>query len=194
MRLLFAVEFAERAHRGQVRKYTGEPYIVHPLEVAQIVATAFPWERPSPRLVEDVVIAALLHDVVEDCGVTLEQIRKAFGDGVAQLVHEVTDISRKEHGNRNARKALDRQHLSAASPEGATIKLADLISNTQSITQHDPNFAKVYMAEKAELLPLLSHGHPGLQERAMGLVKAWERSQLDAALAPQYVSHGDRKP
>lgn len=165
MRLLSAVEFAERAHRGQVRKYTGEPYIVHPLEVAQIVHSVFPSE--------DAAIAALLHDVVEDCGVTLELITGAFGELVAKLVHEVTDISRKEHGNRATRKALDRQHLSMASPLGMTIKLADLISNTQSITQHDPNFAKVYMREKAELLPLLKAGDSTLWERASGLVDSW---------------------
>lgn len=165
VRLLVAFEFAERAHRGQVRKYTGEPYIVHPIEVAGLVATV--------SRHEDTVIAALFHDIVEDCGITLDQIRRAFGDGVAQLVHEVTDISRKEHGNRATRKALDRQHLANASPEGKTIKLADLISNTRSITQHDPNFAKVYMAEKAELLPMLVGGSPTLMAMAHGLVKAW---------------------
>jgi (p)ppGpp synthase/HD superfamily hydrolase len=164
-RLLLAFQFAERAHRGQVRKYTGEPYISHPIEVAQLVASVLPDE--------DAVIAALLHDTVEDCGVTLEQIRKPFGDVAAQFVHEVTDISRKEHGNRNTRKALDRQHLSLASGPGKTVKLADLISNTQSITQHDPNFAKVYMAEKEALLPLLVGGDTGLHMRAQGLVDAW---------------------
>lgn len=168
MKLLTAVEFAERAHRGQVRKYTGEPYIVHPLEVAQLVESVWP--------AQDAVIAALLHDVVEDCGVTLDQIARAFGDHVSKLVHEVTDISRKEHGNRATRKALDRQHLSMASPEGKTIKLADLISNTQSITQHDPDFAKVYMREKKELLTVLADGDSILLARAHGLVESWERA------------------
>lgn len=166
MRILAAVEFAERAHRGQVRKYTGEPYIVHPLEVAGLVA--------SVPMSEDVIIAALFHDVVEDTSVTLELIRKAFGDQVAQLVHEVTDVSRKEHGNRATRKALDRQHLSTASVGGKTIKLADLISNTQSITRHDPDFAKVYMKEKRDLLPVLLGGAPSLYHRAEGLIKSWE--------------------
>lgn len=169
MRLLHAVEFAERAHRGQVRKYTGEPYIVHPLEVAQLVWSVFP--------AEDAAIAALLHDTVEDCGITLDQIKRAFGEAVAHLVHEVTDVSRKEHGNRATRKALDRQHLANASPLGMTIKLADLISNTQSITQHDPDFAKVYIREKAELLPMLDKGDAILRDRAWGLVSAWTASQ-----------------
>lgn len=175
MRILTAVEFAERAHRGQVRKYTGEPYIVHPLEVAQIVS--------SVNASEDVIIAALLHDVVEDCGVTLDQISRAFGDAVAALVHQVTDVSRKEHGNRATRKSIDRQHLAIASPQGKTIKLADLISNTQSITQHDPDFAAVYMQEKSELLPLLIQGDAALFTRAMGLVESWEQSRLQQALS-----------
>lgn len=170
MRLLTAVEFAERAHRGQMRKYTGEPYIVHPLEVAQLVSTVV--------ADEDTIIAALLHDVVEDTVVTLEQIRLAFGDAVAKLVHEVTDISRKEHGNRAIRKGMDRQHLSMASSAGQTIKLADLISNTRSIVQHDPGFAKVYMREKAELLPVLRDGNETLFTMAHGLVSAWERETV----------------
>lgn len=179
MRILHAVEFAERAHRGQVRKYTGEPYIVHPLEVAQLVWSVFP--------AEDATIAALLHDTVEDCGITFDQITRAFGVNAARLVHEVTDISRKEHGNRATRKGLDRQHLASASPEGMTIKLADLISNTQSITQHDPDFAKVYMREKAELLPLLVGGDTTLWLRASGLVESWNRTQ------PPYVSNAQEK-
>ncbi len=163
--MLAAFEFAERAHRGQVRKYTGEPYIVHPLEVAGLVA--------SVTMHEDTVIAALFHDIVEDTPFGLDLIRKAFGDRVAQLVHEVTDISRKEHGNRATRKALDRQHLATASVEGKTIKLADLISNTQSIMRHDPNVAKVYMAEKQALLPMLLGGAPSLHARAVGLVDSY---------------------
>lgn len=167
-RILQAFELAERAHRPQVRKYTGEPYIIHPVEVAQLVSTVTDDE--------DVVIAALFHDLVEDTSITLAVIRKGFGDRVAQLVHEVTDISRPEHGNRNARKLLDREHLASASPEGKTIKLADLISNTQSITRHDPGFAKVYMQEKRELLPFLAGGSPALYARAEGLIKAWEQA------------------
>lgn len=173
-RLLLAFEFAERAHRGQHRKYTGEPYIVHPIEVAQIMSMV--------TGDEEVLIAALFHDLVEDTAVTLEQIRKVFGERVAVLVHEVTDVSRKEHGNRALRKALDREHLARASFEGKSIKLADLISNTQSITHHDPDFARVYMKEKAALLPLLSDGSPALLMRASALVRAWEESLLQKAL------------
>lgn len=160
--LLHAFEFAERGHRGQVRKYTGEPYIVHPMEVARIVGSVTEDEAP--------VIAALFHDLVEDTPITLPQIASAFGNEVAQLVHEVTDVSRPYDGNRWVRKTLDRQHLSRASHWGKTIKLADMISNTQSIVQHDPDFAKVYLKEKELLLPALIGGHSGLWERANSML------------------------
>lgn len=165
-RLLNAMAFAERAHRGQPRKYTGEPYIVHPLEVASIVATV--------TTDEDMHIAALLHDTVEDCGVELGVIRRAFGPDVAQLVHELTDVSRPEHGNREARKALDLQHTARASARGKTIKLADLISNTRSITQHDKDFAVVYMKEKQRALEVLREGDVRLWDLAAALVRDWE--------------------
>lgn len=194
-RLLTAVAFAERAHRGQIRKYTAEPYITHPIEVAQLVVSVLPWLEdrvtkvggllpdvaappvPLPYTDEDIVIAALFHDVVEDTMITLAQIHKAFGAAVAQLVHEVTDVSRPEHGNRKIRKAMDRDHLANASPGGKTIKLADVISNTQSITFHDPSFAKIYMREKEELLPVLVGGHPALYRRALGLLESWKATE-----------------
>lgn len=162
VRLIKAVEFTELWHRDQKRKYTGEPYIVHPLEVAGLVAEV--------GASDDAVIAALFHDLVEDTGVTLQLIGGAFGPRVAQLVHEVTDVSRKEHGNRAARKALDMAHLANASPEGQTIKLADLISNTRSIAQNDPDFSKVYFYEKEALLCVLTKGDPRLMARAKAQV------------------------
>lgn len=161
-RILHAVTFAEQAHRGQVRKYTGEPYIVHPLEVASIVATV--------SKDEDVIVASLLHDVVEDCGVFLYQIEKAFGNRVSKMVSDVTDISRPEDGNRATRKAMDRWHIANGWPESQTIKLADLISNTRSITQHDPEFAKIYLEEKRQLLCVLLKGSYVLQKQALAML------------------------
>jgi len=101
-----AARFAAEAHAGQRRKYTGEPYAEHPFRVAQMVAavTADPC----------VVAAALLHDTVEDTPVSDSDIRRLFGDRVADLVAEVTDVSRPEDGNRKTRKALDRDHLARA--------------------------------------------------------------------------------
>ena len=145
-----AFYFAEKAHDGQQRKYTGEPYIVHPLAVASLVTFA--------GGSDEAVAAALLHDVVEDTDVTNAEIAEEFGMDVAGLVAEVTDVSKPEDGNRAVRKAIDRDHLKRASPSGMTIKLADMIDNSRSIAEGDPKFAKVYMAECADLLPHLSGG------------------------------------
>ena len=160
-----ASAFAEKAHTGQARKYTGEPYIVHPREVARIVARVGS---------DEMVAAALLHDTVEDCNVSLITIRHHFGAEVAMLVGWLTDVSLPEDGNRLARKAMDREHSGRATPDAKTIKLADLISNTRSIVAEDPNFAKVYMAEKALLLPLLKQGNSKLWDCAKGMVIAYK--------------------
>lgn len=159
-----ARSFAEHFHAGQVRKYTGEPYIYHPIAVAQIVATV--------THTDEMLAAALLHDVVEDTDATLDDVEREFGAEVAALVEMVTDVSRPEDGNRAARKAIDRDHIAQASPEGKTIKLADLIHNTQSIVAHDPEFARVYLAEKRALLEVLGEGDPLLFARASELATA----------------------
>lgn len=85
----------------------------------------------------------------------------------------VTDVSRPEDGNRRLRKAMDRDHLALASAEGQTIKLADLIDNTASITRYDPGFAKVYMREAVELLGVLKKGDRTLRQRASILAKQY---------------------
>lgn len=153
-----ALEFATRVHNGQKRKYTGEDYIVHPVEVMEIVKTV-------PHT-EAMLAAALLHDVIEDCGVHLEELQREFGTEVSYLVLWLTDISKKSDGARKVRKEIDRQHTAKAPAQAKTIKLADLISNTTSIVQYDPSFAKVYLAEKARLLDVLTEGDATLYARA----------------------------
>lgn len=158
-----AREFAREAHRDQKRKYTGEPYYNHCFEVRFLVSQV---EGVTPEM----EMAALLHDTVEDTGVTLEQIRSEFGVKVMEYVTWLTDVSKPSDGNRKVRKEIDRQHTAAAPPEVKTIKLADLISNTSSIVGHDPAFAKVYMAEKRLLLEVLTDGDPWLYKMAKELV------------------------
>ncbi len=86
-----ALQFASSAHSGQVRKYSGEPYINHPIAVAKIVGS-IPHDT-------NMIAAALLHDVVEDCGVSLRQIEQQFGTDIATLVENLTDVSKPEDGN-----------------------------------------------------------------------------------------------
>lgn len=166
-----ALSFALKAHASidQRRKYTGDAYIVHPVAVARLV-------EQVPGATEAMLAAAYLHDVVEDTPATIEQIRDAFGVEVARLVDELTDKSTPADGNRAARMAIDRARLAAASPQAKTIKLADLIDNSQSILRHDPKFAAVYLAEKAQLLDVLAGGaDPSLLARARALVRDGQR-------------------
>ncbi len=157
--------FATAAHASaaQLRKYTNEPYIVHPAEVFSIVSAV-------DGATEEMMAAAWLHDVVEDTGVTNEVIRDMFGEKVAELVGWLTDVSRPEQGNRATRKAIDRAHTAMASAEAQTIKLADLISNCGSIVEHDAAFAKTYLEEKRLLLEVLTKGDRTLWEKANAIV------------------------
>jgi (p)ppGpp synthase/HD superfamily hydrolase len=152
--------FATAAHAavGQTRKYTGEPYVVHPIEVSELVA--------SVGGTEAMVAAALLHDVLEDTEVTVDVLEEQFGSEVADLVLWLTDISKPEDGNRSTRKALDRQHSAAAPAAAQTIKVADLISNTRTIVEFDPGFARTYLEEKRLLLEVLTRANPTLLDQA----------------------------
>ncbi len=153
-----ALGFAACAHKDQKRKYTGEPYVTHCRNVMDIVAQHTTATAP--------ICAAALHDCIEDTSVTRADIEEVFGKDIADLVEEVTDVSRPGHGNRAVRKQMDREHIAKSSSNGATIKLADLIDNTSSIVKYDKDFAKIYLKEKALLLPLLQHGNPLLWELA----------------------------
>ncbi|CAM6006431.1 unnamed protein product [Sphagnum balticum] len=123
------------------------------------------------------ICAAWLHDVVEDTKLTLAFIQEIFGDSVARLVEQLTDISKPNDGNRQVRKRIDLMHTANASPQGKTIKLADLIDNTKSIVERCPGFAVVYMEEKEELLKVLKEGDSALWSIAFEQVAAYRRSK-----------------
>ena len=152
-----ATLFAIEKHAGQARKYTHEPYVVHPIRVAAMLPPSTP----------TVYAGAVLHDVIEDCGVTKEELEKRFGPYVASLVVELTSPSKGMKENRAVRKEIDRQFLATVSPAAKLIKVADLLDNTPSIVKYDPGFAKKYLPEKWALLKVL---HPqGMGDSAMAL-------------------------
>ena len=157
--------FATAAHAavGQRRKYTNEPYIVHPAEVVSILQTV--------NHTEEMLAAAWMHDVVEDTGVPLEVIWGEFGSVVASYVHWLTNRSKAEDGNRAKRKEIDREYIRNAPAEVKTIKLADLISNCSSIMQYDVAFATTYLEEKRLMLEVLKEGDSVLWYVAAGIVK-----------------------
>lgn len=165
-RIMRAAELAIREHGRSptpLRKYTGEPYSVHCASVAAKVAEV--------GGTEDMVCAAWLHDVIEDCPrARPDLIELAFGSKVLSLVMQVSKVSHQSDGNRAVRVAMDNEHYAHASPEGQTIKLADLLDNSRTIVVHDNGFAKVFMTEKRELLGKLTSGHPRLYAEARRVV------------------------
>ena len=162
-------------HTGQDRKYSETPYISHPIAVMEIV------REVSDN--ETMLMTAVLHDVIEDNErVTDELVRREFGGDVADLVGWLTDVSKPEDGNRSVRKRIDREHTAASPAAAKTIKLADLIHNTESITKCDPDFAVVYMHEKALLLEVLKDGDSTLWNRAHLSLQSYQQAQLQKAL------------
>jgi GTP diphosphokinase / guanosine-3',5'-bis(diphosphate) 3'-diphosphatase len=128
--VLEAAHFAAQKHANQKRKgAAGEPYINHLLEVAQLVSAAIP--EPDTNL----VIAALLHDTVEDAGVTEQDLAQRFGSDVADLVMEVTDDKSLPKAER---KRLQIESAPKKSVRAQVIKLADKISNMRSILVSPP--------------------------------------------------------
>ena len=125
-RIYRAYEFAHEAHREQKRK-SGEPYIIHPIAVASIVAREL-------ELGDNPVISAFLHDVVEDTDYTVEDIRERFGDDVAFLVDTVTKRKKKsyEHSKQvdNYRQILESVHYDI---RALLIKLADRLHNMRTL-------------------------------------------------------------
>lgn len=116
-----AVAFARRAHAGAVRKGTNIPYITHPLETAVIVSLM--------TEDEELIVAALLHDVIEDTEVTPEQLRELFGGRVTELVLAETEDKR---GSWFERKNATVEHLKHATLENKILTLADKLSNLRS--------------------------------------------------------------
>lgn len=161
--------FADVAHSSinQKRKYTNDPYIIHPRNVAYLVKIV--------GGTDDMISAAYLHDVLEDVApinplFNEQVILKKFGVSVLYLVCWLTDISRPEDGNRADRKAIDRDHIANAPAQAKTIKLADLIDNSLTICEYDMDFAKVYLKEKRLLLGVLKEGDKRLWEIANNIL------------------------
>lgn len=122
-----ALQFAARAHRRQVRKGTDIPYIVHAVHVSVILL--------RHGFDEDVVIAGLLHDVVEDCGVAPQELAALFGAEVARLVEAVSERKRNGGSERawEERKTEAIVHLRNGDSKIAALKAADALHNIHSI-------------------------------------------------------------
>jgi len=153
-----AYNFARAVHAKKRRKFTKELYHVHPISVAALVSNV--------NKDESVICAAILHDVIEDSWIETQTIRTLFNNHVANLVAEVTNRARASDGNREVQFKLNFDHLKNASSEAQTIKLADIIDNTKSVALFDPTYAEIYMAEKKQMLDILTEGDSHLYDMA----------------------------
>lgn len=164
--------FAIRAHRGQKRKDGSTPYIQHPIEVAEIVSTM--------SVVPSVIVAALLHDVVEDTYVKLNDIARMFGIYVADLVSDESENKRREKPASDTwrlRKEEAIEKIAGAGKEAKIISLADKLSNLRSIWRDyqiigDEVFDRFNIREKKE------HGwyYRSMRDQYIGLkgTDAWK--------------------
>jgi len=130
--ILAAARFAALKHNGIFRKYTNQPYIIHPARVAGMVSVL-------PHSTEEMVATAWLHDVVEDCGVSEQTINELFGNTVYSTVVYLTNPSKKHKDlPRYLRKKMDREWIGVASKEAKIIKMIDRIDNLKDYPVDDP--------------------------------------------------------
>ena len=122
-----AYVYAMKAH-GEQKRASGDPYFSHPLEVAAILT--------DHKLDDATIVAALLHDTIEDTETTREELARAFSDRVASLVVECTDDMRLPKAERRRRQIVDGPHKS---PSAKLIKIADKISNIGARVHPDPS-------------------------------------------------------
>ena len=125
-----AILFAVKAHAGTERRGKGFPYIVHPMEAMEIVATITPDQ--------ELLAAAALHDTVEDTDVTVEEIRAQFGERIANLVAAESDVfieGKSEEETWHARKQAAMDRLAAAPHDAKIVALGDKLSNMRAIAR-----------------------------------------------------------
>ena len=174
-----ALVYADAAHRavGQRRKYTGNPYIEHPRMVAGLILLS-PQADISPRV--HALQAALLHDVVEDTEVTLDDLRVYFDEDVVTLVDELSERDSYGHWfaqgmsrpNRATRRAIEAERRSTISPVAQTISCADIIANSHDIADvADKTYALMYQRELLDRLGKMTRAGPTLRDLARDVLE-----------------------
>lgn len=167
-------QFAEQAHGDQQRKFSGDPYITHLVRVMNM----------CKEYTHDISMlsAALLHDVLEDTDVTVDEMKdflltamdKDSTERTISLVKEMTDVYVKSEypkWNRRKRKQKEAERISHTSAESQTIKYADLIDNCTGMSKNDPEFAALFLRECRDLLKRIDKGDEQLYQRALSVVK-----------------------
>src|SRR5579872_6706992 len=146
-----AWEFCVKHHEGQMRA-SGEPYIIHPLEVAEVLA--------EMKLDATAIAAGLLHDAVEDTPATNQEIASAFGDQVAHIVEGVTKIDKIQFANREDRQAENVRKMLLAMVSDVRvvlIKLADRLHNMRTLEHLPPDRQRAIARETLDIYAPLAH-------------------------------------
>ena len=182
--------FTRKAHKGQ-RQATGKPYIQHPLEVASLLKK---WKQE-----DEVISAGILHDTVEDCDISLSEIKKKFGKRVAFLVDGMSWTLVKRGGKQVKDEPATKQKFvdySKKDPSLVLIKLADMISNIPNIrakSQRKFIIEKAYPRAKSFWLPFMKA--VGFSEQAKRIEKEYNRynrKRVNSVLY-DYISKKDLK-
>ena len=153
---------ATQAHTGQVRKYTNEPYINHPLRVAQWLS-----QFNVGELIE---AGAICHDVIEDTGTTHGTLELTVGTQVADLVLEVTNNEYPEGTPRVEKYWGNIVKLLQASPQAQTLKCGDVYDNCKDVYDLDPSYAARYIAEKFFMVRLFTRAQGDVRSVVLRLL------------------------
>lgn len=155
------LHFTLAAHGDQKRKYTNEPYIVHPLAVA-----AAYYNAAIPPSFTGLHVA-FLHDVLEDTPVTTNRILSVFGGPV---LHGVAALTKPTEGNRKERHQKYIEQLRMSPNYIKVIKVLDMTDNISTIAQYDPKFARTYLQETMQTFEAIQdHGHDDINERFLSV-------------------------
>ncbi|MGN6473669.1 MAG: RelA/SpoT family protein [Mycobacteriales bacterium] len=164
--IIRAYEVAERSHRGQLRR-SGDPYISHPLAVAQIVAE-LGMEAPT-------LCAALLHDTVEDTALSLADVTRDFGEEVTRLVDGVTKLDKVRYGESAEAETIRKMVIAMAKdPKVLIVKLADRLHNVRTLSWLPPDKQQRLAKQTLEIYAPLAH------RLGMNAIK-WELEDLSFA-------------
>lgn len=170
------LQFVKQQHGTQVRKYTGEPYVNHVIEVAKTVSLY----ESDPYCIE----IAFCHDLFEDTPCNFDALYKQmisigyerdYSYDVCTCVKELTDVYTHQmypYLNRKVRKQNEARRLSTISYRAQSVKYADIMDNAQSIMQHDKEFGKVYINEVNHILLSMTKGNTNLYNQCTKLLES----------------------
>jgi (p)ppGpp synthase/HD superfamily hydrolase len=147
---LEVIDFIKEQHKGQFRKFTLAPYWIHPIRTAVLVM-----KYKQSHKIDELVIAALLHDTVEDTGLSLDSIKEKYGELVHNLVKELT--SDKELSKGELKLKYLQEKMTKMSTWGLVIKLCDRLDNVSDFLFSSKTFIEKYKLETKEILSYLGY-------------------------------------